>query len=51
MRSYYIYGRTFYTRGDELISQERGEKVSYYLYDGHGSVRQLADETGKITDT
>lgn len=43
--------RCFYTRGDELISQERDGKKSYYVYDGHGSVRALADDSGKVTDT
>ena len=42
--------KCFYTRGDELISQERDGKKSYYVYDGHGSVRALADENGKVTD-
>ena len=42
--------KCFYTRGDELISQERDGKKSYYVYDGHGSVRALADESGKVTD-
>lgn len=39
-----------YTRGDELISMEKGGKVWYYIYDGHGSTRLLASETGLITD-
>ncbi len=43
--------KCFYTRGFELISQERDGEVSYYLTDGHGSVRQLANENGNITDT
>ena len=43
--------KCYYTRGDELISQERDGKKSYYVYDGHGSVRALADESGKVTDT
>ena len=43
--------KCWYTRGAELISQERGGAVSYYLTDGHGSVRQLADAEGSITDT
>ena len=30
--------KCFYTRGDELISQERDGKKSYYVYDGHGTV-------------
>ena len=43
--------KCYYTRGDELISQECDGKKSYYVYDGHGSVRALADESGKVTDT
>ena len=42
--------KCYYTRGDELISQERDGKTSYYVYDGHGSVRALANENGKVTD-
>ena len=42
--------KCYYTRGVELISQERDGKKSYYVYDGHGSVRALADENGKVTD-
>ena len=42
--------KCYYTRGDELIFQERDGKKSYYVYDGHGSVRALADENGKVTD-
>ncbi len=42
--------KCYYTRGDELISQERDGKKSYYVYDGHGSVCALADESGKVTD-
>ena len=42
--------KCYYTRGDELISQECDGKKSYYVYDGHGSVRALADESGKVTD-
>ncbi len=40
-----------YTWGAELISQERSKNTSYYLCDGHNSVRLLADESGSITDT
>jgi len=40
-----------YTIGADLISQERSGNISYYLTDGHGSVRQLADSMGKVTDT
>lgn len=39
-----------YTRGDTLISQTREEETSYYLYDGHGDVRALLNEAGRITD-
>ena len=42
--------KCYYTRGNELISQERDGKKSYYVYDGHGSVRALADESGNVTD-
>lgn len=41
----------YYTIGADLISQERSGKTSLYLYDGHGSVRGLVDENGKVTDT
>ncbi len=40
-----------YTLGADLISQERNGKTYTYLYDGHGSVTALSDESGKITDT
>ena len=43
--------KCWYTRGTELISQERDGVVSYYLTDGHGSVRQLANASGEITDS
>lgn len=34
----------------ELIAQERNGSVSYYLHDGQGSVRALADGSGTATD-
>ncbi len=40
----------YYTRGDELLSMERDGEACYYLYDGHGSVRILTNEAGRITD-
>ncbi len=43
--------KCYYTRGTEIISQERSGNISYYLTDGHCSVRQLADSTGAVTDT
>ena len=39
-----------YTRGDELLSMEKGGKTWYYIYDGHGSSRLLTNEAGRITD-
>lgn len=39
-----------YTAGYELVSQQRNGDMSYYLTDGHASVRQLADQSGAITD-
>jgi RHS repeat-associated protein len=41
-----------YTYGLDLISRHSPtEGIRYYGYDGHGSVRQLTDATGAITDT
>ena len=40
-----------YTIGADLVSQERDGNVSVYLYDGHGSVVGLANESGVVTDT
>jgi RHS repeat-associated protein len=39
-----------YVYGDDLISQNRGD-LSYYLYDGQLSTRQLIDDTGVVTDS
>ena len=39
-----------YTRADSLTAQARDGKISYYLHDGHGDVRALLSEAGKITD-
>ena len=40
-----------YTIGADLVSQERDGRTSCYLYDGHGSVVGLANESGVVTDT
>ncbi len=44
-----------YTYGHDLISQRQviggNWHVSYYSYDGHGSVRQLTDASGAVTDS
>lgn len=37
--------------GTDLLAQTRGGAVSYVLPDGQGSVRQLANSVGEITDT
>jgi|GEM_PF-384136 len=36
--------------GLERLSQRRNGTVTYYGYDGHGSVRLLTDSTGTVTD-
>jgi len=44
-----------YTYGNDLISQQQNISsnwsVSFYGYDGHGSVRLLTDASGAVTDT
>jgi RHS repeat-associated protein/uncharacterized repeat protein (TIGR01451 family) len=44
-----------YTYGHTILSQRRwlggGWAVSFYSMDGHGSVRQLTDPAGGVTDT
>ena len=44
-----------YSYGRFLISQRQlidgSWKLSYYGYDGHGSVRFLTDDSGSTTDT
>lgn len=39
-----------YSYGRDLIQQTRGGQASFYLYDGLGSTRALADSTGAVTD-
>jgi RHS repeat-associated protein len=39
-----------YLYGDDLIRQSRNGTESYYLYDGLGSTRALADSSGTVTD-
>jgi RHS repeat-associated protein len=48
-----LYGnvKAYYTRGDELISQDREGEISYYIYDGHGNVRFLTNASGHVTDS
>jgi RHS repeat-associated protein len=40
-----------YTYGLDLISQRQSGGVSFYQYDGHGSVRGLSNASGSLTDT
>jgi RHS repeat-associated protein len=40
-----------YTYGLDLISQKQSSGVSFYNYDGHGSVRGLSNNLGNVTDT
>jgi len=40
-----------YLYGDDLVSQYRGNDVSYYHYDGLGSTRTLTDSTATVTNT
>jgi RHS repeat-associated protein len=40
-----------YTYGLDLISQRQSSGVSFYNYDGHGSVRGLSNVSGSVTDT
>jgi RHS repeat-associated protein len=37
--------------GAEMLSQTHGGATSYYLHDGQGSVRNLMDGSGAVTDT
>lgn len=39
-----------YTYGLDLVSQRQAGRVSFYGYDGHGSVRFLTDAAGNVTD-
>ena len=42
----------YYTKlNDEMLSAKYGSGDIFFIYDGHGSVRQLTDNDGKITDT
>ncbi|WP_137940352.1 RHS repeat-associated core domain-containing protein, partial [Chitinivorax sp. B] len=41
---------THYSHGDDLLSQQRGDDVRYFLYDALGSTRGLTDAQGNLTD-
>ena len=40
-----------YAFGQDRISQNRSGNVSFYIADGQGSIRQLTDSDGTVTDT
>ena len=40
-----------YSYGLERISEKQSVGTNFYGYDGHGSVRQLTDPTGAVTDS
>src|SRR5438105_2329024 len=40
---------TSYVLGDDVLAQA-GSTASYFLYDGHGSTRQLADASGAVAN-
>ncbi|MBZ5629159.1 MAG: hypothetical protein LAO06_09880 [Acidobacteriia bacterium] len=46
----YVYGLQRISQ-TQVIPGANSSTTSYYLYDGHGSVRALADAAGAITDT
>ena len=46
----FVYGLTRISQR-QFIASSSTTVTSYYVYDGHGSVRALTDPTGAITDT
>ena len=40
-----------YVIGQALISEDRGGAISYYLYDGRATTRQLTNQDGTVTDS
>ena len=40
-----------YIRGETPVAQRRNNVYSFFLCDGHGSVRMLTDAAGTVTDT
>ena len=40
-----------YLIGDDVIAQTVDGETQYLLYDGHGSTRQMTDNSGQITDS
>ena len=48
-----LFGRTTkaYIYGNNRLAYDTGEDISYYLYDGLGSVSRIATEWGRIKET
>ena len=48
----YVYGLDRISQNRlAFINSQNINQVSYYIYDGHGSVRALTDPSGNVTDT
>jgi RHS repeat-associated protein len=47
-----VYGLELISKYRQFVANNQGQtQISYYLYDGHGSVRALTSTTGVVTDT
>src|SRR5579859_5991151 len=48
----YVYGLELISKYRQFVANNQGQtQISYYVYDGHGSVRALTSTTGAVTDT
>ncbi len=48
----YVYGLELISKYRQFVANNQGQtQISYYVYDGHGSVRALTSPTGAVTDT
>lgn len=48
----YVYGLERISERRNFLQNNQGNNANvYYVYDGHGSVRALTDQTGTVTDT
>jgi RHS repeat-associated protein len=48
----YVYGLELVSEYRQFVSNNQGgTQISYYVYDGHGSVRALTNPSGAVTDT
>jgi len=48
----YVYGLELISKYRQFVANNQGQtQISYYVYDGHGSVRALTSPTGVVTDT